>query len=73
MLKELDCIMNSHLTGNINSLRVLKDTLEKVTINSCWNVEGNFIDLADFPHLKELNLRWTAMTGDIGYPGHWRK
>ena len=23
------------------------------------------MDLADFPHLKELNLRFTAVTGDI--------
>jgi hypothetical protein len=23
------------------------------------------MDLADFPHLKELNLQWTAVTGDI--------
>ena len=65
MLKELDCWGNDHLTGNINNLRVLKGTLEKVEIRDCGRVEGNFIDLADFPHLKELNLDDTAVRGDI--------
>jgi hypothetical protein len=64
-LKELNCIRNECLTGNINSLRVLKDTLEKVNLNGCKNVEGNFMDLSDFPHLKELDLCWTGVTGDI--------
>jgi hypothetical protein len=44
---------------------VLKETLEKVAIYHCENVKGNFMDLADFPHLKELELRYTAVTGDI--------
>jgi hypothetical protein len=65
LLKELDCCYNRCLTGNINSLRVLKDTLEKVTIYECESVEGNFMDLADFPHLKKLNLEGTSVTGDI--------
>jgi hypothetical protein len=65
MLKELECHHNKCLTGNISSLRVLKDTLEKVIINDCYRVEGNFMDLADFPHLKELNLDETAVGGDI--------
>jgi hypothetical protein len=64
-LKELYCDYNEFLTGNMNNLRVIKDTLEKVTMTSCWSVEGNFMDVADFPRLKELNLRWTAVTGDI--------
>jgi hypothetical protein len=64
VLKEFECLSNDCLTGNISSLRVLKDTLEKVRILGC-NVEGNFMDLADFPHLKELNLDYTAVRGDI--------
>jgi hypothetical protein len=66
MLKELECrcYYNYCLTGNISSLRVLKDTLEKVSIMYCY-VEGNFMDLADFPHLKELSLDETAVRGDI--------
>ncbi len=65
LLKKLNCFVNSSMTGNINSLRVLKDTLEVVCIESCPSVEGNFMDLADFPHLKELSLLRTAVTGDI--------
>jgi hypothetical protein len=65
VLKELECKYNECLTGNISSLRVLKDTLEKVIIDDCDRVEGNFMDLADFPHLKELNLDETAVRGDI--------
>jgi hypothetical protein len=65
LLKELDCNNNDRVTGNINSLRVLKGTLKKVKINNCENVEGNFMDLADFPHLKKLFLDNTAVTGDI--------
>ncbi len=64
ILKELECTDNRCLTGNIKSLRVLKETLEKVKIVVA-NVEGNFMDLADFPHLKTINLNETAVTGDI--------
>jgi hypothetical protein len=64
-LKELYCLSNSRLAGNINSLSVLNETLESVTIRYCVNVKGNFMDLADFPHLKELDLYETAVTGDI--------
>jgi hypothetical protein len=64
-LKVLDCCQNPVLTGDINSLRVLKDTLEKVKIIDCWRVEGHFMDLADFPHLKELIVTGTNLRGDI--------
>jgi hypothetical protein len=67
VLKELKlkCHYNECLTGNISSLSVLKDTLEKVSIMDC-SVEGNLMDLADFPHLKELDLsNTTAVRGDI--------
>ncbi len=65
LLRELDCEYNNCLTGNIGSLRVIKDTLEKVKMDRCYRVEGNFMDLADFPHLKELNLFGSDVTGDI--------
>jgi hypothetical protein len=65
VLKELECHYNPCLTGNVNSLRVLKDTLEKLEIFVSDHVEGNFMDLADFPHLKELELRFTAVTGGV--------
>eukprot|EP00984_Skeletonema_dohrnii_P005982 scaffold2120_cov150-Skeletonema_dohrnii-CCMP3373.AAC.5 len=65
VLKELNCYLNYFLTGNLNSLRVLKDTLEKVTISDCPNVQGNFMDLADFPRLKALDLGDSGVIGDI--------
>ncbi len=65
MIKELECWHSYRLTGNVNSLSLLKDTLEKVNIRWCDNVEGNLMDLADFPHLKKLDLEGTAVTGDI--------
>ena len=66
LLKELDCWDNMYLAGNISSLRVLKETLESVRIINSGDVEGNFMDLADFPRLKGLDLGGvTAVTGDI--------
>jgi hypothetical protein len=53
------------VSGNLSSLRILRDTLEKVDFFDCRNVEGNFMDLADFPRLKKLDLRETNVTGDI--------
>jgi hypothetical protein len=64
LLRELECRGNSQLTGNINSLRVLKDTLQKMTLESC-NMEGNFMDLADFSRLTKLYLLRTAVTADF--------
>jgi hypothetical protein len=66
-LKMFHCEFQDRLTGDLNSLIALKDTLEKVTIVRCRSplVMGNFMDLADFPHLKELDLSGTAVRGDI--------
>jgi len=65
LLKTLICRHHESLRGNINSFRVLRDTLEKVDIGYCHHVEGNFMDLADFHHLRDLNLFKTAVTGDV--------
>jgi len=64
-LKELDCFSNQYMSGNLSSLRVFKDTLEAVKVYDCRRIEGNFMDMADFPRLKELDLRATNVTGDI--------
>ena len=64
-LEELECSYNPCFTGNVNRMRALKDTLVKVTIVGSAKIRGNFIDLADFPFLRELNLLGTAVTGDI--------
>eukprot|EP00984_Skeletonema_dohrnii_P035737 scaffold35868_cov261-Skeletonema_dohrnii-CCMP3373.AAC.1 len=64
-LKELDCRI-SHMGGNLSSLRALKDSLEKVRINyHCRMISGSFMNLADFPRLRELDLNGTAVTGHI--------
>jgi hypothetical protein len=63
LLEELDT--DCWLTGNLSSLRVLKDTLKKARITRDNDVEGNFMDLADFPHLRVLNLSGTNVKGDI--------
>jgi hypothetical protein len=65
LLQEFDSEHNYGLTGDINSLRVLRGTLEKFRVVFCPRVEGNFMDLADFPHLKILDLEETDVTGDI--------
>jgi hypothetical protein len=65
LLKELDCFGIRQLTGSLSSLRMLKDTLEKLEFFGCERVEGNFMDLADFPRLKKLDLRYTPVRGDI--------
>ncbi len=64
-LENFDGWVDSDWTGNLGALGVLKGTLEKVSINYCRRISGNFMDLADFPCLRELNLRCTAVTGDI--------
>eukprot|EP00984_Skeletonema_dohrnii_P019766 scaffold9512_cov168-Skeletonema_dohrnii-CCMP3373.AAC.2 len=64
-LKELHVDTSDSLTGNINSLRVLKDTLEKVYIRNC-EIKGDFMDLADFPRLKSLTLYYcSGITRDM--------
>ncbi|KAK1746878.1 hypothetical protein QTG54_002222 [Skeletonema marinoi] len=55
----------NYLTGSLGDLSPLKNTLEKVCIQKCRNISGNFMELADFPRLKELDLHNTAVTGDI--------
>ena len=65
LLKELCYTNDFDRDHDIRGVRVLKDTLEKVTIYGCCYVAGNLMDLADFPHLKELYLDGTAVTGDI--------
>ena len=64
LLRELDVYMNLFLRGSVRSLRVLKNSLARVRIADCPNVEGNFMDLSDF-HLTYLDLVRTAVTGDV--------
>lgn len=64
-LRELHVRFSPCLRGSVGSLRALKNTLEQVAITDCDNVRGDFMDLADFPRLTHLNLKNTAVTGDV--------
>ena len=68
VLKKLESVTlddNPHLTGNLSSLRALKDTLEKLFIRLCPNISGNFMDLADFQRLEELDLVFVTSVDTI--------
>ncbi len=64
-LKELVLNSNPQCTGNLICLIALKDALELVTIGHCDKVQGNFMDLAGFLRLRQLNLMYTTVVGDI--------
>lgn len=68
-LKEL-ILVTIPVKTNIRDLRVVKDTLELLHVHNCPGVEGNFMDMADFPNLIELNIvhlpnHVTPISGDI--------
>ncbi len=63
-LKRIFISGSPRCTGNISSLRTLKNILEKVQLDG--KIEGDFMDLADFPRLKSLNLDGCSLlTGDM--------
>ncbi|KAL3934212.1 MAG: hypothetical protein SGBAC_010024, partial [Bacillariaceae sp.] len=64
-LKKLHCMNNSYLTGNLESLQVLGQTLVEVNLCGCEDVEGSIMSLAKFPCLEELTLLRTKIAGDI--------
>jgi len=64
LLEDFECTHTPYLTGNLNSLRALKETLKKVHIHGC-QVEGSFMDLSDFPKLGELHLIEIGVQGDV--------
>ena len=64
-LQTLHCIKNSKLTGNLKSIRVLRNSLVNLCLSNCQEVKGILADLKDFPKLEKLNLEDTKVTGDI--------
>ena len=56
---------NDQLTGDLRSLRALRNTLEELELSCCYEVSGSMMELADFPYIKELDLCETSITGDI--------
>ena len=57
------------VTGNIRSLGILKDTLTKIVIfvhqYHDTYLQGNLMDVADFPKLQYLSLSFPQLTGDL--------
>jgi len=54
-LEKLRCI-RVPVTGTLKCLRVIRGSLVDLCLAGCSEVEGNMMDLADFPLLKELSL-----------------
>ena len=64
-LKVFTSIQNDRLSGDLESLLHLKDTLEVLRLHVCRHVSGTLLALADFPLLRELHIPRTGVTGDI--------
>ena len=47
---------NRGLSGNLQSLHVLKSTLCELMIRLCDGIDGDFMQLADFPQLEKVGL-----------------
>ena len=65
VLEDFYVAHNPYLTGNVKSLRALKNTLREVTIAGCHDVEGDLMAFGDFGLLEKLCLINTKVRGDI--------
>lgn len=65
VLEDLYCSNIRHLRGGIECLRPLQSTLRVVAIKSCPGVNGDFMDLADFPGLETLEIKDAPVGGDV--------
>ena len=64
-LKELHC-EGSSVSGSIDELRVLNDTIELLDMHNCTGIEGNFMKLSDCHRLKKLDLGGASgVNGDV--------
>jgi hypothetical protein len=65
-LAHLTAVRNTHLTGVLDSIRVLRKTLVKLSLVSCFKVRGDLMDLRDFPLLQDICLNdCNRIGGDI--------
>ncbi|KAL3795084.1 hypothetical protein ACHAWO_009247 [Cyclotella atomus] len=65
-LEQLIAVRNTHLTGRLGSIRVLRESLVKLSLVSCFKVGGDLLDLRDFPLLKDICLNdCNRIGGDI--------
>ena len=66
LLETLEISSCPGVTGDIASLRVLKDTLRELIVHTCDNITGDFMSLADFCELEQVDLLHAAsITGDV--------
>ncbi|KAL7535288.1 hypothetical protein ACHAWF_005120, partial [Thalassiosira exigua] len=74
-MEEIEIRDHDGLRGNLESLGPLKDTLELIELLYCPGVEGNFMELSDYPQLVSLKLEGTSVSGDIRHlrPNHFPK
>lgn len=64
-LEKLRCVRVS-TTGTLNCIRVIRESLVDLCSAGCSKVEGNLMDIADFPLLKKLSLNdCDKIVGDI--------
>lgn len=65
-LEQLIAVRNTHLTGSLSNVQILRKSLMKLSLTSCHQVQGDLMDLRDFPKLKEIGLTdCTSIVGDI--------
>lgn len=65
ILEALTCYCMTDLKGDLKSLAPLKTTLRSIEIFECFGVTGNFMHLADFAALRDLDLDKTSVVGDV--------
>ena len=64
-LKNLLCIFNIELTGDLIILQALSRTLVALNLLGCKRIVGNLQTLVSFPRLEKLNVYGTKVTGDV--------
>jgi hypothetical protein len=65
-LEQLIAVRNTHLTGRLSSIRVVRNSLKKLNLASCFKVGGDLMNLRDFPLLEEISLNeCNRIGGDI--------
>ena len=64
-LKEFVVYRDQNVTGNLRSLRMIKDNLEEISITNCPNFVGDLDMLEGFSSLRELTLFNMPLSGNI--------
>lgn len=65
-LEKLTAVRNTHLTGRLSSIKVLRQSLVELSLACCFKVGGDLMELRDFPYLKAICLNdCNRIGGDI--------